>query len=555
MAGPLIGNPQDILTTPYGYTGQMAPETAVGEQALNRRRLIANMLLQRGMQPRQGQMAGRFYVAPSLMQNVGDLGAVLGGVLGSRSIDSQQDDLMGKDRQMVTDAIMAYKQKLQGGAQPAPAEAAPTPQGMPPAPVQEMPARPDGPYQGEIGAVPMPEAGVQSTAPPIPSQPPASIAGQTNLQGLNMDQAQPADMSAMAPPPAEPAPAIPAQPLPSPAPAPSPVPRKETMDDLVELLTHQHPQVRRFGEMRAAMLQKQNELDSQREFLAGEKALDRDVRREGILENSRMREAQMQNTMALTQMQIDAKIQQGHDANELKASLAKQANELQKLQMQTAAELKKAEIGSRTQTAKQHDETLKAIAQMNMEGRKDIASMKASSKDDAKLAEQEKSKKDVEGIIAVLRDSYNQLRTGGGVTDTSKGGLENAGAAASSSAVGQALGKTFGTQNQSHRNTIAQQRPILMGNISKALGMSAKQLDSNAELKLWLNAATDPTLDYQTNMRALDQLESMLANGPSAATPQAAPAQSGGPKAGMVEDGYRFKGGNPADPNSWEKVN
>lgn len=32
------------------------------------------------------------------------------------------------------------------------------------------------------------------------------------------------------------------------------------------------------------------------------------------------------------------------------------------------------------------------------------------------------------------------------------------------------------------------------------------------------------------------------------------PAQSGGPQPGTVEDGYRFKGGNPADPNSWEPV-
>lgn len=31
-------------------------------------------------------------------------------------------------------------------------------------------------------------------------------------------------------------------------------------------------------------------------------------------------------------------------------------------------------------------------------------------------------------------------------------------------------------------------------------------------------------------------------------------APSGGPKPGDVEDGYRFKGGNPADPNAWEKV-
>ncbi len=537
----------------YGPKGEMSPESALKEQALNRRRQIANLLIQKGMAGSPGgKMVGRFYVADSPLQGAASLASVIAGGLGNMALDSQQKDIASADQKMVADAIKAYRDKMNGpqaeaGTPPPPAAAAP-PQGgpLPPAPEQ-------GPYNGEVGGIPQPDAGVQSAAPPIHTPPPAlPDVGMTQSRGLDMSNVQPADMATAAQPSVEQAMPSPqaAAPMPPPPAAP-PAPRKPAFDDLAELLTHQHPQVRAYGQLMAAMMQKQDDRAAQQEFLSGEKALDRDVRREGILENSRMREAQMQNTMALTQMQIDAKIQQGHDANELKATLAKQANDLQKLQMQTSAELKKAEIGSRTQTAKQHDETLKAIAGMNMEGRKEIASMKASTKDDAKLAEQEKSKKDVEGIIAVLRDSYNQLRTGGGVTDTSKGGLQNAGAAASSSAVGQALGKTFGTQNQSHRNTIAQQRPILMGNISKALGMSAKQLDSNAELKLWLNAATDPTLDYQTNMRALDQLESMLAGGGS--TPSN-PAQSGGPKAGTVEDGYRFKGGNPSDPNSWEKV-
>jgi hypothetical protein len=35
---------------------------------------------------------------------------------------------------------------------------------------------------------------------------------------------------------------------------------------------------------------------------------------------------------------------------------------------------------------------------------------------------------------------------------------------------------------------------------------------------------------------------------------QQAPAAEAGPQPGQVEDGYRFKGGNPADPNSWEPV-
>lgn len=35
---------------------------------------------------------------------------------------------------------------------------------------------------------------------------------------------------------------------------------------------------------------------------------------------------------------------------------------------------------------------------------------------------------------------------------------------------------------------------------------------------------------------------------------QPAPQQAQGPAVGAVEEGYRFRGGNPADPNSWEPV-
>jgi len=42
---------------------------------------------------------------------------------------------------------------------------------------------------------------------------------------------------------------------------------------------------------------------------------------------------------------------------------------------------------------------------------------------------------------------------------------------------------------------------------------------------------------------------------PSAVEAAKAPAPtSKGPEAGSVEDGYRFKGGNPADPKNWEKI-
>ena len=79
--------------------------------------------------------------------------------------------------------------------------------------------------------------------------------------------------------------------------------------------------------------------------------------------------------------------------------------------------------------------------------------------------------------------------------------------------MGQAFGKAFGTKNQSARNDIAMSRPALLAALMKATGMSAKQMDSNAELKLWLSTATDPTLDVEANRRALDNIERKFLSG------------------------------------------
>jgi hypothetical protein len=37
-------------------------------------------------------------------------------------------------------------------------------------------------------------------------------------------------------------------------------------------------------------------------------------------------------------------------------------------------------------------------------------------------------------------------------------------------------------------------------------------------------------------------------------SPLSQPAPVQAPQPGAIEDGYRFRGGNPADPNSWEPV-
>ena len=126
---------------------------------------------------------------------------------------------------------------------------------------------------------------------------------------------------------------------------------------------------------------------------------------------------------------------------------------------------------------------------------------------------------DVAASIATLRDAYDRLEAGGGITSTKKGALSNVLAAGSSSTVGQMLGRAAGSKNQSARNDIAMSRPALLGALMKATGMSAKQMDSNAELKLWLATATDPTLDVESNRRALDALERKYMSGATPAGP------------------------------------
>jgi hypothetical protein len=122
----------------------------------------------------------------------------------------------------------------------------------------------------------------------------------------------------------------------------------------------------------------------------------------------------------------------------------------------------------------------------------------------------------VDTLITGLKDKYNLLKESGGITSTSQGALSNVPAYLSSSGVGQALGKTFATENQSARNTIAQSRPLLLQAIARATGMSSKQMDSNTELQMYLKAATDPTLDYEANTYALNQLQTLYGLGGTA---------------------------------------
>lgn len=123
-------------------------------------------------------------------------------------------------------------------------------------------------------------------------------------------------------------------------------------------------------------------------------------------------------------------------------------------------------------------------------------------------------KADVDTDVMKLKTMLDTLKAGGGIVDTSKGALSNIGAAIGASGIGQTLSGAVGTKNQSARNEMNMIRPSLLRSIMQSTGMSAKQMDSNAELKLWLSTATDPTKDYQANLEALNNIATKYGSGP-----------------------------------------
>src|SRR6185295_7165938 len=97
-AGPMFGLSGswpnvDMQTVNFGLAGQVPPEIALEEQAINRKQQLANMLLQRGMQAPQGEMAGRFYVGPSWAQGLAQLGAAGAGAYLTSRNDQQRGEL------------------------------------------------------------------------------------------------------------------------------------------------------------------------------------------------------------------------------------------------------------------------------------------------------------------------------------------------------------------------------------------------------------------------------------------------------------------------------
>ena len=123
------------------------------------------------------------------------------------------------------------------------------------------------------------------------------------------------------------------------------------------------------------------------------------------------------------------------------------------------------------------------------------------------------AKQQLTDAASEIRSYYDDLKSGGGVTSSEVGALGNIGARIGTSSVGRTVGSYLGTKNEESRQKIEQARPLLLNLIKQATGMSSQQMNSNVELQTYLKAATDPTLTYEANVQALNNLDRMFGIG------------------------------------------
>lgn len=307
----------------YGLGGEVPPEIALQEQALNRKQQIANLLLQRGMQSPQGQMVGRFYVAPSPVQGVAQLANVLAGGYLTHRNDEARKGLADQNRSMTADAIQSYMDKTS------------------PKPVT-MPAEGPGVPQWDLSP------GEGMTPEQLAEMQPDGLTMQENLDDLYIKGARPYFKEGPRPtntvmqPPSE----------------------QDKRQALIEAMTSQIPGLRQFATLEAQQKLARDEHAAQREFQASQQAQtradanynreqDRIVRREGIASNEGMRIEQMKQNAALLQMQIDSRERIGQNSDDLKRELAANKAEIDKAAQARDADLKRELADGRNQTLRE----------------------------------------------------------------------------------------------------------------------------------------------------------------------------------------------------------
>jgi len=186
----------------------------------------------------------------------------------------------------------------------------------------------------------------------------------------------------------------------------------------------------------------------------------------------------------------------------------------------------KDRLDAQIQMAKDRNATAKDIAQIKIEASKEIASLMASLKGPsaAVIKAQERADKIAEGkeslsdTLSTAKTLVDDLAKSGGMTSTSNGPLSNLITSLGTGTVGQFGGRVFGTADQAKRDELNSVRLQLFNAVKEATGMSASQLNSNVELKTWLNSLGGADMTKEANQAILNNITNTYLKGMSKST-------------------------------------
>lgn len=237
-----------------------------------------------------------------------------------------------------------------------------------------------------------------------------------------------------------------------------------------------------------------------------EQAAARDSKRSLLEETLRARAEQ-------ARMLEDGRNARAEDANALRAMLASQSGQLR---------LTIAEMARQARLDRESQPKPKSPAELKAEAAAEKAAQ---------------GREGVSNTLDVLHGHYLELDKKGGIQNTDRTGLSNVLARTASSGIGQTIGGALGTKEQSIRNSIQNIRPLLLQDIKNATGMTTGQLNSNMELKTYMDAATDPTLDIQANLRAIAFIDQKFGTGKLLDSLGISPRSDGRPAAAVPPAG------------------
>ena len=204
------------------------------------------------------------------------------------------------------------------------------------------------------------------------------------------------------------------------------------------------------------------------------------------------------------------------------ANLAK--TEAAKTAADAALERAKVAADAKIEAARDRGATALQIAQMQNQTKQDLAVLAASLKGPsaAVIKAQEKVEKAAEGkevlsdTLETAKTLVNDLYKLGGMTSTSKQPLANLVTSLQTGTVGQIAGQAFGTKTQAKRDEIKSIRLQLLNAIKEATGMSAQQLNSNVELKTYLDSLGSEKMTKEANLAIIENISTRYLKGQAA---------------------------------------